>query len=340
MGALSSWAMLALTHHCIVKIAAIRVGKSNFDHYALLGDDIVIAEEAVAKSYHYIMTEVLGVDINLSKTLVSKHSFEFAKRLVTMDGEVSPVGAKNLLVALKSAKGIPSVLRDITQKGLKLSEADVNQLYTSVPTVRKSQVESMKWVVLGPFGFIPSADGLTSSMKLVNSLSAVKMDSLLSSIDQAKFELDLRTWEGNMKRTVDSLIKISIAPVPDFVRDQFELSNFDVRTSPVLQRIKSELQNHLNDLALRKPVRRLIFDGPLVMTNFYRQTWMEEMMKFITSKIRKSDQETVSCVDPYQTDKVDLPFQTSLKGVNFFHEVRRIENDKVQARREAGNCYY
>lgn len=94
--------MLALTHHVIVQIAAARVGKLSFSSYALLGDDIVIADEAVARSYHMIMTEILGVEINLSKSLVSNDSFEFAKRLVTMDGEVSAVGAKNLLVGLKS----------------------------------------------------------------------------------------------------------------------------------------------------------------------------------------------------------------------------------------------
>lgn len=94
--------MLALTHHVIVQVAAARVGKLSFSAYALLGDDIVIADKAVAMSYHEIMTSILGVDINLSKTLVSDDSFEFAKRLVTMDGEVSAVGAKNLLVGLQS----------------------------------------------------------------------------------------------------------------------------------------------------------------------------------------------------------------------------------------------
>lgn len=100
MGALSSWAMLALTHHVIVQIAAMRVGKPSFlqlSNYALLGDDIVIADKAVAMSYHEIMTKILGVEINLSKSLISDNSFEFAKRLVTMDGEVSAVGAKNFL---------------------------------------------------------------------------------------------------------------------------------------------------------------------------------------------------------------------------------------------------
>lgn len=94
--------MLALTHHVIVQIAARRVGILSFSNYALLGDDIVIANTAVAKSYHMIMTQILGVEINLSKSLISNDSFEFAKRLVTMSGEVSAVGAKNLLVGLKS----------------------------------------------------------------------------------------------------------------------------------------------------------------------------------------------------------------------------------------------
>lgn len=135
--------MLALTHHTLVRIAANRVGLNNFSHYALLGDDIVIANTSVAKSYHALMVDVLGVEINLSKSLVSNDSFEFAKRLVTMGGEVSPVGAKNLLVGLKSLKGIPSILLDLVNKGYCLSEDSCNNLYKSVPTVRKSQLDRL-----------------------------------------------------------------------------------------------------------------------------------------------------------------------------------------------------
>jgi len=135
--------MLALTHHTLVRIAANRVGIPDFVHYAILGDDVVIANSSVAKSYHHLMTTVLGVEINLSKSLISSNSFEFAKRLVTMKGEVSPVGAKNLLVALKSLKGVPSVLLDLVNKGYYLTEDSVNQLYKSIPTVRKSQLDRL-----------------------------------------------------------------------------------------------------------------------------------------------------------------------------------------------------
>jgi hypothetical protein len=135
--------MLALTHHIIVRIAALRLGKSNFTHYALLGDDIVIADEGVAKVYHEIMTAVLGVDINLSKSLTSANSFEFAKRLIRLDGELSPVGAKNLLVGLKTMKGLPSILLDLVNKNFTLSEEEVTNMFTTVPTCRKTQVQKM-----------------------------------------------------------------------------------------------------------------------------------------------------------------------------------------------------
>jgi len=183
--------MLALTHHTLVRVAANRVGFTNFTHYALLGDDIVIANTAVAKSYHHIMVDILGVDINLSKSLVSKDSFEFAKRLITLDGEVSPVGSKNVLVTIKSLKGLPSILLDLVNKGYYLDESIVDKLYKSVPTLRKSQVEKFSWLVKGPFGFIPTADGLSTSLKLSNSRTAVSVDRFLSSIDDAKFQLSL-----------------------------------------------------------------------------------------------------------------------------------------------------
>jgi hypothetical protein len=89
------------------------MGKPFFTDYALLGDDIVIADYAVAQSYHGIMTQILGVDINLMKSMVSNTSFEFAKRIITNRGEVTPVGPKNLLVGLRTPRGLPSILIDL-----------------------------------------------------------------------------------------------------------------------------------------------------------------------------------------------------------------------------------
>lgn len=103
MGCLSSFNMLGLTHHVIVQVAARRVGFQQwFADYALLGDDIVIGNDLVAKSYENIMF-TLGLDINPSKSLVSKIGVcEFAKRLVSSEDEYSPIGPRNIVQAIKT----------------------------------------------------------------------------------------------------------------------------------------------------------------------------------------------------------------------------------------------
>lgn len=103
MGALSSWAMLAITHHFIAQLAAVKAANLKgaldgpfwiaspselqtfqmsspwYSGYEVLGDDIVFFEESIALEYLKIM-EVLGVPINLSKSVVATNTtFEFAK---------------------------------------------------------------------------------------------------------------------------------------------------------------------------------------------------------------------------------------------------------------------
>lgn len=78
MGAYSSWAMLAITHHVVVRVAAHNVGLRNFEAYCILGDDVVIRNDAVADEYFRLMKS-LGVSINLSKSVQSNDFAEFAK---------------------------------------------------------------------------------------------------------------------------------------------------------------------------------------------------------------------------------------------------------------------
>jgi len=84
MGALSSWAMLALTHHLVVQFAVYRargVQTSWYEAYEVLGDDIVLFENDVYLSYLSILKD-LGVPVNLAKSIPSpkKPVCEFAKR--------------------------------------------------------------------------------------------------------------------------------------------------------------------------------------------------------------------------------------------------------------------
>jgi len=82
MGALSSWAMLAITHHAIVQLAARKAGFSGwFQDYAILGDDVIIAHGQVASRYRDILREI-GVEAGLAKSIISRSRFvlEFAKK--------------------------------------------------------------------------------------------------------------------------------------------------------------------------------------------------------------------------------------------------------------------
>jgi hypothetical protein len=100
MGALSSWAIFSLSHHLVVQWCAWRVGFNRwFTLYALLGDDIVIADEKVAKEYMKVM-DALGVKIGLAKSLVGQDlSMEFAKRFVYKGQDVSPISLKEYHVS-------------------------------------------------------------------------------------------------------------------------------------------------------------------------------------------------------------------------------------------------
>lgn len=95
MGGYSSWTAFSVTHHAIVRLAAKRAGlTTRFSSYVILGDDVVIANEAVAKEYRTIIASV-GVSVSEAKTLVSMTTFEFAKRYVHNGVEVTgaPLGS-------------------------------------------------------------------------------------------------------------------------------------------------------------------------------------------------------------------------------------------------------
>nr|QDH86591.1 MAG: RNA-dependent RNA polymerase [Mitovirus sp.] len=125
MGAYSSWAMLAFTHHSIVQWAALRAGVitcgSNwFLDYALLGDDIVIANKLVAEEYGKLMA-ALGVEIGLHKSLISVRglALEFAKRFFLNGGDASMAPVAEYW----AAKGnLPASLQLATKYGLTLSQ--------------------------------------------------------------------------------------------------------------------------------------------------------------------------------------------------------------------------
>lgn len=79
------------------------------------------------------MVEILGVEINMSKSLISNNgTAEFAKQLVSGDINYSPVGAKNIAQSLKSFANFPSLLRDYISKGGIVDNAGLQRLIGSL----------------------------------------------------------------------------------------------------------------------------------------------------------------------------------------------------------------
>jgi len=186
MGAYSSWAMLALTHHYIIQIAARRAGwKMWFPDYAVLGDDVVIGNSEVAKSYLTIMEE-LGVGINLSKSLESSCGLaEFAKRLLDSNTDFSAIGPKNVLAVIHDRGQIPSLFLDLTQKeGEVRSPSEIESLFDSFPpqlSLRGHAKKNLLWNIIGPFGVIRGG-GLAPFLE-TNSLSPSDSKSLMDAFD-------------------------------------------------------------------------------------------------------------------------------------------------------------
>jgi hypothetical protein len=84
LGYYGSWALFALSHHYIVWLAAQLVNPNRvkpFNRYALLGDDIVIADKDVAYEYRRLLGK-LSVSISLPKSLVSDNHSSLSEKLV------------------------------------------------------------------------------------------------------------------------------------------------------------------------------------------------------------------------------------------------------------------
>ncbi|KAG6467727.1 hypothetical protein ZIOFF_074369 (mitochondrion) [Zingiber officinale] len=97
-------ALFSLSHHYLVWLAAILEYpkiRTPFKRYALLGDDIVIADRKVARRYKELLT-MLGVSISESKSIDSKVGApEFAKQFWVnkVQTNLTPVSAKAVLAS-------------------------------------------------------------------------------------------------------------------------------------------------------------------------------------------------------------------------------------------------
>lgn len=172
MGAYSSWAMLALTHHILVQISALRAGWVGwFPYYGIVGDDIVIADRTVADHYLVLM-KTLGVGISKHKSIVSETGlFEFTKRWFSgTRGELSALGPGLLLATVRNIFFLPVLLVWMYQRNWLIFPEHVDRSIELARKIRSKLTGSvltlMIATVLGPSGLLKGQKGQMRATKV------------------------------------------------------------------------------------------------------------------------------------------------------------------------------
>lgn len=145
MGALSSWSSMALTHHALVLFSAWRAGWAgntvlDFTDYLVLGDDLVIADEAVAQEYISVAAS-LGIKVGLAKSYISEIGmFNFANQTYVSGQNVSPI-------SLREEVGVDSLnaRAELAMRMVRRGWADVTSTKWIAPLV-KMFVHPKLWV--------------------------------------------------------------------------------------------------------------------------------------------------------------------------------------------------
>jgi hypothetical protein len=134
--------MLAVTHHVVVKSAAILIGKESFSDYCILGDDIVIFNDDVAQKYLELMTS-LGLSVNRQKSVESKYFTEFAKKLKGYsDLDYTPIGPGLILQTLRSKSYSLRYVHELVAKGL-ISITTLKERVSSCPKFFGKRIKLM-----------------------------------------------------------------------------------------------------------------------------------------------------------------------------------------------------
>jgi len=124
MGIYSSWTSIALTHHLLILLAAYRAGRHYFKDYAVLGDDVVIADELVAWSYKDLIVR-LGLEIRMTKSMVpvgDRVPVEFASKLIFNGIDITPLPVGLLLNG--GMQGVLEFLHITYEKAYRLGGTD------------------------------------------------------------------------------------------------------------------------------------------------------------------------------------------------------------------------
>jgi len=124
MGALSSWASMAMVHHALVQFSAWKADyKTWFTSYRVLGDDVDIAKSSAVADNYVSSCSAFHIIIGMLKSLRSeKNVFEFANQRFMPEGNISPLSYKEELQAQSWTGRLEFARRILTRFGTSLRD--------------------------------------------------------------------------------------------------------------------------------------------------------------------------------------------------------------------------
>jgi hypothetical protein len=146
MGALSSWPFMALVHHVIVW-HSFGSRKAAKNLYHILGDDVVIFDEAAYDKYCRVLS-ILGCSYTNN---VSTVGFEFAKRVFHKGEEITGAYTQALWVTRNEPELFVLEWRNLSSRGYKVG----NDLHPSLRVLLKVSRKRFEWcrtLMLIPYG--------------------------------------------------------------------------------------------------------------------------------------------------------------------------------------------
>jgi hypothetical protein len=267
MGCLSSWAMLAVTHHFILQFCCQNVfgSKQWFTCYEILGDYLVIFDKQVYSEYLRVM-ELLSVGTNPSKSLASYSSkaFEFAKRTGFNGIDVSALSWK-MFISATSVKDRVNLILTLGAKGIVWRDGLLSRLILGTThSIRNNLLET------------EASQGL-----MVSLLSHFAFRGFLSYEDAIAYVVDPSkgeeaSHEGKVpvRTTVHDILTLLWS-----ITDSYRGKTFD---KGYLTLSRSEIRNQVGTLSIFRWLRTNIFTETLSRLFLFEESYEDIPSKLLS----------------------------------------------------------
>lgn len=286
MGCLSSWAMLAVTHHFILQTCAFHVYGTRrwFTNYEILGDDLVIFDKEIYLEYCRLM-DLLKVGVNPSKSLISDNldAIEFAKRTGVKGVDVSGLSWKQF-IAENSIMGRMNLCLSASKRGLITSIPMLLRVLgrTKGDDIRKSN-DILMTSLMGLLGYFINSGKIT--LKDAVAFTVDPRDEDLENLDKPSLPITMTLHE------VVDLLK-SITNVTEGKWSPSRISNFEDR----LEVARTEVIPYMADSIMREALSDIIlfnnkYDEVLLA---YSKTLVNSSAYKLFSKIEQAQLVSIS----------------------------------------------